>query len=306
MRRRIVIVALGALALAALATASRADPFWGVTGVNWQYSEVFLVDSATGNVTMVNNSTSNPIYSDIAETPNLNLYTIGMDTYQTQKAGNGSNRADFDTLYRLDPSTGAVLTQWSGIFDINVNALTAVNSTTLLAIEGGGVGPRWGDANNPALWQINLDASGNYVNKTSLGYLPIDLSDGDIARDPTTGKYWAGFWQGAGSEMWEIDISSPANSNVGKNSNVCWDSGLAFTTGGVAYASSWADKKLYTIDLVNGGSSVAWDLSGSLAGNIYGLDVHIPEPFSMAFMASALVGVVAVRLRGRRKEANRK
>lgn len=43
------------------------------------------------------------------------------------------------------------------------------------------------------------------------------------------------------------------------------------------------------------------------SGNPTGLRVEfIPEPLSMAFLASAFLGVVGVRLRSRRKEANRK
>ena len=258
---------------------------WGVTGVNFygvgDYSEVFRVDTSTGVVTIIGAHTSGSLYTDIAMTPNGKLYTVGMD-----RDGATGSTSNFNDLYRLDPSTGAVLKSWVNVFPANgfrhVNALAAEGNTSLLAIEGGGVCPGWGYSDGPKLLRINLDASGDFSSITDLGTIAASgaasmCSDGDLDRDPTTCKWYAGFWAGAGSEMVELNLASPGSSTVISQSNISWQAGFAFLSDGTAYASSWADEKLYTVNVPGGGSSVAFDLSSSLAGPIYGLCREYPS-----------------------------
>ena len=86
----LVLVVILLLALAASgpfgtssAAAATEDILWGVAGVNFgspgDYSEVFTVDVSTGSVTIVGAHTGGSIYSDVAMTPNGNLYAVGFD-----------------------------------------------------------------------------------------------------------------------------------------------------------------------------------------------------------------------------------
>jgi parallel beta-helix repeat protein len=207
-------------------------------------------------------------------TPNGNLYTVGMD--KDGKTGSSSNFNDF---YRLDPDTGAVLQAWVNVFPDNgfrhVNALSAESDTSLLAIEGGGVCPS-SYPDGPKLLRINLDGAGDFLSITNLGTIRAPgaeshCSDGDLDRDPATGKWYAGFYASDGSEMVELNLANPSASTLGSQSNIQYQGGFAFLSNGTAYAGCWADKKLYTVNVISGGSAVANDLSASLAGNIFGL-----------------------------------
>jgi len=259
---------------------------WGVTGA-WDSpsgyagrSEVFKVNTATGVVTMVSNSTLNPLYGDIAMTRNGKLYASGAD--DNIQAPNGWGAINFNDFYRLDPATGAVIQKWSNAFTDagfhRVNALCAESNKSLLAIEGGGVNTGWGYPTGPRLLRITLDAHGNFASITNVGTLMDKCSDGDLDRDPKSGKWYGGFWESAGSAMWEIDVTNPGASTCISQSAIKWQGGFAFRFDGTAYAGSWAGKKLYTVDVLNGGSSLAYDLSGDLAGNIYGLSSRVKAP----------------------------
>lgn len=289
--KRDLLVATTVLFLATIITIAipsvKASPgnLWGVTGASGgtgpypgAYSEVFKVSTATGVVTMVNDKLSNALYGDIAMTPHGSLYTTGAD--DIIQAPNGVWVINFNDFYRLDPATGDVITKWSNVFTDasfhRVNALAAESDTSLLAIEGGGVGISWGYPTGPRLLRITLDAAGNFLSITSLGTIAAPgaascLSDGDLDRNPTSGKWYAGFWANAGSEMLELNLANPSASALISQSNIKWQGGFAFDAHGNAYAGSWAEKNLYSVNVIGGGSSVIWDLSSYLQGNIYGL-----------------------------------
>jgi hypothetical protein len=260
---------------------------WGVTGVNFgavnEYSQVFKVDTATGTVTIVGAAAH--LFSDIAATPNGNLYAVGRSTNDNIACPGGGASANFNDFYRLDPCTAAIVTAWDDVFTTagfrHVNALSAENNTSLLAIEGGGICAGWSCTNAPQLLRITLDAGGNYVSITNLGTIAAAgansmCCDGDLDQDPGTGKWYAGFWAPTGSEMVEVNLANPGLSTLRGQSLVSWQGGFAFLSSGTAYAGSWADKKLYTVNVLGGGNSVAWDLSGSLAGCIFGLSRSYP------------------------------
>lgn len=270
----VVVLALSLVLITASPAAADASQtvLWGVTGVNFgspgDYSEVFKVDTATGVVTIVAADTAGPLYSDIAVTPSGNVYTVGMD-----KDGEYGSTGNFYDLYRLDPVTGGIVQSWVNVFPVNgfqhVNALSAESDTSLLAIEGGGV-------YNPKLLRITLDSSGDFVSAASLGTIAASgaasvLSDGDLDRDPASGKWYAGFWASAGSEMIELNLANPGSSTLISQSNIQWQGGFAFLSSGAAYSGCWANRNLYTVDVLGGGSVIAYDLSGDLIGNIFGL-----------------------------------
>jgi hypothetical protein len=254
---------------------------WGVSGINLgnpgDYSEVFRVDTDTGLVTIIGVYPEGSVYSDIAETPNGNLYTVGMD--RDGITGSTNNFYDF---YRLDPATGAVLGSWLGVFTKEVNALCAESDTSVLAVE---VGYDYVQH----LLRINLDASGNYASIDDLGALPsgIGYTEGDLANDPTSGNWYGTFYASAGSEIWELDTTSPASSSFVSQSNITGAAGLAFCSEGTAYAGSWYDRNLYRVNITGGGSSIAHDLSAYLAGSQFGLS-------SDNFPPAAPIGLIAI------------
>ena len=146
-RGLVVTVALFLITMMAMATPDvKASPaiLWGVTAA----SEVFTVDTATGVVTILNSDPVN-LYGDIAMTPKGGLYATGAaDPDFLIQAPNGVWALNFNDFHRLDPVTGALITTWSNVFTDagfhRCNALAAESSTSLLAIEGGGVGIGWG------------------------------------------------------------------------------------------------------------------------------------------------------------------
>ncbi|MEE8372138.1 MAG: CFI-box-CTERM domain-containing protein [Dehalococcoidia bacterium] len=275
----VLLITLAAMTgpLAGVAAADSQNYAWGVTGVNFggpnDYSEVFKVDPADGIVTIVGAYTGGSTYADIAMTPNSRLYTVGLDA-----DGVTGTTSNFYDLYRLDPATGAVIGTWLDVFRANglkqVNALAGESDTSLLAIEGGGV-------NNPHLLRINLDGSGDYSSLTDLGTLPTGYSGGDLDRDPFTGK-WYGAFEGTGqTEIWELNVANPAASTLASAHSVTYLAGLSFrpsgTTTSLSLAGSWNDQNLYEVNVNTSSTTLLWDLSSSLHGNIFGLSPMQPE-----------------------------
>ncbi len=300
------------LAITIAVPSVKASPgtLWGVTGV-WAggtgpypgWSEVFKVDTATGIVTMVNNNPSNPLYGDIAMTPNGNLYATGAD--DNILAPNGWAAINFNDFYRLDPATGNVITKWSNVFTDagfhRANALAAESSTSLLAIEGGGVCVGWGYPTGPRLLRITLDGAGDFLSVTSLGAIAASgatscASDGDLDIDPISGKWYAGFWANAGSEMLELNLANPGVCTLISQSNIQYQGGFAFDASGNAYAGSWADSKLYSVNVIGGGSTVLWDLSSYIQGSIYGLSPPAPPPPPLPPVGGEWIQINTIRM----------
>ena len=270
-----LVLALGASFLVVPAVSADSDDvLWGVTGINFgtdnEYSEVFKVDTSTGVVTMVNDDPSNPLYSDIAVTPDGKVYAVGRT----------STNHNFTDFFRLTSTTGEVMVIEPDAFTdagfYHVNGLSAESNTSLLAIEGGGVCTGWGSPTGPRLLRINLDGAGDLASITNLGAIAGCpqygcCSDGDLDKDPDTGKWYAGFYGDAGSDMMELNLADPGSSTYKSQSDIKWQGGLAFSSDGTAYAGCWATEILYTVNIAGGGSAVAHDLSSDLSGNIFGL-----------------------------------
>jgi hypothetical protein len=288
MKRRLVVVIVFLTIMMAITIPNvKASPdiLWGVTGAR----EVFTVDTATGVVTILSSDPVN-LFGDIAMTPNGNLYATGAaDPDFLILAPNAQWAINFNDFHRLDPATGNVMTTWSNLFTDagfhRCNALAAESSTSLLAIEGGAVCTSWGYPTGPRLLRITLDAAGNYVSITSLGPIAAAgasafccCSDGDLDRDPFSGKWYAGFWDTLGSEMLELNLANPSASVSISQSSITYEGGFAFDSVGIAYAGSWADENLYTVNVVGGGSSILYDLSSDLGGAIYGLSRQFAAP----------------------------
>ncbi len=261
---------------AGTASADAQDVIWGVAGVNFtksnDYSEVFQVDVATGDVTVVASGDTGSVgngslYSDIALTPNGNVYALGLDW-----DGVTGSTGNFYDFYRLDPVSGQVIGSWVHVFPDNgirqVNALCAESDSSLLAIEGGAV-------SDPHLVRINLDGSGNLASVVDLGQIASGVGPcgGDLDVDPFTGKWYGTFEGSTGSEIWELDIDEPGNSVNVSECDITYAAGLAFLLNGssVTTAGSWHDKNLYSIDVETGYTEVLYDLSPYLQGNIFGL-----------------------------------
>jgi len=290
----VMACALTAGPLVGTASAGAQDMIWGVTGVNFglsgDYSEVFTVDVATGEVNIVAAVGNGSTYSDIALTPNGNVYAVGMDW-----DGDTGSDGNFYDFYRLDPVTGEQMgsSVWH-VFPDNgfrqVNALAAESDSSLLAIEGGG-------AADPHLLRINLDGSGDLASIDDLGQLTsgIGPSCGVLDLDPFTGKWYGTFEGDSESDIYELNIADPSSSVNVSACDITYAAGFAFLLNGtsVTTAGSWHDKNLYTVDVDTGDITVLYDLSGDLQGNIFGLSSQpesVTTPDTPSGPASGYVG----------------
>jgi len=268
--------------------ADAGEKLWGCTFGD--KSEVFFVDTADGSVSRYKDFGA-VWFGDVAADPaNANLYVTSW----------GSN--GFDVLSRMDVATLTVQETWTLPAGMNALAWKTGSADTLYGIRGGG-------AVNGDLYEITVSGAG--MSASLVGTIPSMASDGDIARDPTTGDWYATFLPESKTYLWDVDVATPAASTQGPelgdwglDTGRVYISGLAFTRDGTLWGGSWGTNSggtyspldLYTIDAASGPAGLApvWDLSGALGGaGITGLAVVIPEPGILAVVAlgAAALGV---------------
>jgi hypothetical protein len=287
MRRELIFLGVGFVL--ALVSITNATTIWGVTGtLNMNsadaQSEVFTVDTHTWTVTKLDTTTLDGSgrgrnYSDIAVTPDGSVYCVGSD-YK----GGGSYFKDF---FRLDPATGQVLQAWHGINprNLEMNALVALNNTTLYAVEGG-----WSNQVNPHLIRIDLDASGNYSSAADVGQIDTTTgySGGDIVL-LLNGANLAAASLGGGADIYQIDLTNPATANKIVTAAQANIAGLAWdydATGGPMLLSGVftdGQKWLYNLNLSDGSMTQVVSLAPTLSWNIFGL-ASVPEPATLLLL----------------------
>ena len=288
MQRTFVVGLIAALLFVGAAQAG--TTLWGVTNGTgdagwWTGGEIFTVDTGTGAVSTKATYDSSTLlaFGDIAVRNNGEVYV----TYYGQDG--------FDKLAKVNTS------DWSfdwiqdlGGSNDQVNALTFVGDK-LYGVTGGGI----------AANLIEFSLTGSGATKTNLGSLGTN-SDGDLATHLSTGTTYYTSWEtGSKSDLSEIVWSPVSKTNTKEISTSSGWAGLAFT-GDTLWAGTYNDQNLYTLNY--GGTSpiaatVAYDLSADLGGNITGLDVQVPEPVSMIFFGTGLVGVAGLVTRRRMRKA---
>jgi hypothetical protein len=283
----------------ALVNTTNATVIWGVTGTSNMnssnaQSEVFTVNTQTWAVTKLNTTTvvggKGRNYSDIAVTEGGSVYCIGSD-YK----GGGSYFKDF---FRLDPATGQVLQAWHGInphCNLEMNALVALNDTTLYAVEGG-----WSSQNNPHLIRINLDASGNYSSAVDMGQIDATTgySGGDIVL-LLDGMSLAAASLGGGDDIYQIDLTNPATATkivTAAHTNIAglaWDYDAA--GGPMLLSGIFTDnaKWLYNLSLSDGSMAQVHSVDPELNWNIFGL-ASVPEPATILLLT---LGATLIRIK---------
>lgn len=307
MRRLILIHSVLGMVLALVSTAN-ATIIWGVTGTaNMNQasarSEVFTIDTTAWTVTKLHTTTRNchskgRNYSDIAVTPSGRVYCVGSD-YK----GGGSYFKDF---FQLDPATGQVTNVWHGINPRGkqMNALTALDDKTLLAVEGGYYGMQ------PYLIKIELDDSGNFVQATNLGQIDgysAKSSGGDIVRKSDGSCFLAAL--GGGDDFYQIDPQDPGSASKLVTIDRSSIAGLAYDFDAVVGSSPYDfegavspallggvftnDRSIYNINLTTGITTQVFDLSGQIQWNIFGLD-SVPESTTALFLT---LGAVLIRIK---------
>ncbi len=283
----------------ALVNTTNATVIWGVTGTSNMsstdaLSEVFIVDTEIWATTKLYTTTLDGCnkgrnYSDIAVTQGGSVYCIGSD-YK----GGGSYFKDF---FRLDPATGQVLQAWHGINPrcLEMNALVALNDTTLYAVEGG-----WSTQNNPHLIRINLDASGNYSSAVDVGQIDATTgySGGDIVL-LLDGISLAAASLGGGDDIYQIDLTNPATASkivTAAQTNIAglaWDYDAA--GGPMLLSGIFTDNTrwLYSLSLSDGSMAQVHSVAPELNWNIFGL-ASVPEPATLLLLT---LGATLIRFK---------
>jgi hypothetical protein len=288
MRREVLFFVVVGFILA-LVNTTNATVIWGVTGTSNMnsanaLSEVFTVDTQTWTATKLDTTTLDGSnrgrnYSDIAVTQGGSVYCIGSD-YK----GGGSYFKDF---FRLNPATGQVLQAWRGINPRNVemNALVALNDTTLYAIEGG-----LSSQNNPHLIRINLNALGNYSSAVDVGQIDgtTGYSGGDVVL-LLSGQNLAAASLGGGDDIYKIDLTNPATASKIVTATKANIAGLAWDydalggpklLGGIFTDNA---KWLYNLNLGTGSMTQVYSLNPTLSWDIFGL-ASVPEPATVCLL----------------------
>ncbi len=290
-----------------MGAAQAGTTLWGVTNGtgdagSWTGGEIFTVDTGTGAVSnkaaYSYTGLSNEVrgFGDIAVRNNGEVYV----TYYSDATGN------FYTLAKVNTGTWAF--DWTQTLPTHMNSLTFVGDTLYGHAGGGAV---------DGLYSFSaLDGVTAPTFVGNSGYLG---SDGDLAYNDATGKLYNVYTPNSTGNLAEINIATGAATLVGtlngtaKFGDTAGDqtygwAGLDFADGQFWAGTFW-DQNLYTRSGVGSnppdGVSIAYDLSASLGGNITGLDSQaIPEPVSMIFFGTGLVGVAGLVTRRRmRKEA---
>jgi hypothetical protein len=285
MRRKFVIcICIGVVFV--LANLAQATIIYGVTGSavsSSGKSEVFKLNTSTKVITILTTTSAGWLHGDIAVTPSGLLYTVGV-----ADGGTWSR-----SLMRLNPTTGVVEKYWKNNLPINMNALEAIDDTTLLGVAGG-------SSEQSLLYLIELDGAAPVY--TNLGRIDSQSnSGGDIAHDPN-GTYIAA--TDSGSDIWRIPVNPAGDPLPSSATKVCeitggltWVGALAFDKDtGVLYAGRYNQSKtIYTLNLATGALTPAAGLTNPLQWGIYGFGTAVPEPTSIALLGLGFAALIKRR-----------
>lgn len=259
--------------------------FWG--GYS---SKIIIMDSEFPHDEVTLNAGTGKRMTDIAITPG------GSRLYTTTGDGGVA-------LYRYDPANGSLLGSWDlGIGDTGFkNALVAKDETSLLFMSN----------TETHIWQVNLDAAGNFVNTVDLGDLGL-YSSGDLAVSPVTGELYFSSVDTSGSgtaknRLHTIDLSgAPSATEIGiihepgHDPETDWLTqiyGLAFDEAGVLYGGRGAygvAEDVYTIDLLDASATFAWTMQCKPSTGINGF-ASVPEPMTICLLGFGTLSLVMRR-----------
>ena len=269
MKGLVIAIVTAVLLLSCCGTADAAAVIWGTTGSGTgssSQSEVFILDTATMEITNLTTTAPGWVHGDIAVTPSSAIYTVGIAD------GGAWGRS----IMRLDPVTGEVVEYWRNIIPTgyNVNGLTAESDTALLG-ESYGTG-------GATLIRIELDGTGAPITITNLGQIDAQTSSGgDVVQIPG-GDYIAA--TDGGRRIYRItDVSNPASATLEVSGMTPEGIGaLAYDyrdEDGPLYAGSWLNSTIYILDLTTGVLSSAPVINpGEISWGIYGMGVEYRLP----------------------------
>jgi len=242
-------------------------------------AKITTIDSVTGLEQILNPGTGHNL-TDIAVAPSgQRLYAVG------------NNASDAKYLYRYDPLTGLELNKWNlGTGNFH-NALVAESETSLLLMAD----------DSSKIWRVNLDASGDYLSTSLLGYAGF-TSDGDLAFGLDGTLYAAGnpeCGQGPNSQLYSISLGGGLSStHIGDMGHKNFY-GLAIDEQGILYAGRGEPsdgEKIYTVNTSTGATSLVYNTN--LPCGIYGM-ASVPEPATLLVLI--ISGLVAIGTKVLRK-----
>ena len=296
---RLAVVVLVALAISA--TRARADPdIWGVKSKAPASSPpnseppahlFHFPEGGGGSVTDVGVIKIGTTSIDVDGL----AMTLGGALYAFEVGTSGSR------LISVDSSTAAASVIGTGWLNCDIRGAVFTQAGTLLTV----------DSQNDQLVQIN-PADGTVVSSIGLfqsdGATTFNLSDSTDIAQRADGTFMLGDL----STLYSLSTSTGVVSSL-HTDNSAQFVGLAFPATGTNLAALSGlevagadDIYAYQTDAGFERTTLYDDIISSYnAGRGDLASVPIPEPFSMAFIGSAFVGVVACRLRKRRKEAKK-